>query len=106
MRLLGFDGGVIARDCFFDRGEVGFAGVEAAGADGVDGAVGEVFGQIKEDEDFADAGMDEPEGGFSAGVLESYDGIVVVGMVEVFEGLGERADCWVGHHCYDGDLSI
>ena len=105
VRLLRFDGGVIGRDCFFDGGEVGLARVEAAGAKGVDGAVGEVFGQIDEDKDFTDAGMYEPEGVSSAGVLESDDGIVVVWMVEVFEGISERADCWVSHYGYDGCLS-
>ena len=105
VRLLRFDGGVLGRDCFFDRGEVGLARVEAAGAKGVDGAVGKMFGQIDEDKDFIDAGMDKPEGCLSAGMLENYDGIVVVWMLEVFEGIGERADCWVSHYGYDGCLS-
>ena len=44
VRLLRFDGGVLGRDYFFDRGEVGLARVEAAGVKGVDGAVGKMFG--------------------------------------------------------------
>ena len=105
MRLLGLDGGVVCRDCFFDGAELGLAVVEATSAEGVDGAVGEIFGQIDEEGDFTDAGMDKPERRLGAGVLESYDGIVAAGMLEVFEGFGKGADRRVGHYRYDGDLS-
>ena len=93
VRLLRFDGGVIGRDCSFDGGEVGFPRVGAAGAEGVYRAVREMFGQIDEDKDLTDVGMDKPEGGLSAGILKSYDGIVVVWIIEVFKGFSERVDC-------------
>ena len=51
-----FDRGVICCDGFSDACEVGFAGVETSGAESVDGPIEDVFGEVDEDEDFADTG--------------------------------------------------
>ena len=64
-RLERFHRGVVGGDYVRD-GFVEVFAFETAGAEGVDGAVEDVLGEVEEDEDFADAGVDEPEGGLGA----------------------------------------
>ncbi len=54
----------------------------------MDGAVGEESGEGEEDEDFADAGVDEPEWGFVTLGLKRDDGIIFFGDVKIFECFG------------------
>lgn len=67
----------VATDHLLHGGEDRLALIETAGAEGVEGALSvEVLGQVDEDQNFTDTGVNEEDRGFVAGGLKRDNGVI------------------------------
>ena len=71
----------VATDHLFHGGKNGLALVETASTEGIEGTLSiKVLGQVDEDQDFTNAGVNEEDGGLVAGGLKRNDGVINVGV--------------------------